>query len=219
MATTMTELPRKDALRVERARSDYVKGVILPEAPGRPYDPSLAELAETYDVVESVLAKKAKDDDWLEARKENIGNTLVPFSVAAEHDPSVVSRSVKVARAMEEFDDRVVALSSRIMDIAEKAIQHLEAEAEDDPVKTIRALRSVTQVIESAHNTQKKAYDPASVRPDNTVSITVNNLQTPDKVILEVIELEKRMELEAQRQGIDTSLIEDADIVEDEDNA
>lgn len=211
----MTDLPRNDAVRMERARADFVKGVVRPTHPGEIYYPTVPELAEQYDLSEAVMQANVKD--WLAARKEAMTySAITPFSAAVDANPEVKSRALVVAEAMEAMDDRVFNLADRIITIAELAVENLEAEAVEDPVKAIRALRSVTQTMESAHSISKKAYDPAAVRPDNTVNITqINNIQASDDVVMKVIELEKKMELEAQARGIDTSVIE-GELVEDD---
>jgi hypothetical protein len=212
----VTDLPRNGAQRLERARADFCKGTVRPTHPGEIYYPTIPELALQYDLSESVMNQHVPE--WLAARREAMTySAITPFSAAVDANPEVKSRALVVAEEMEGFDDRVFKLSQRIIAVAELAVEHLEAEAEEDPVKAIRALRSVSQTMESAHNTAKKAYDPAAVRPDNTVNITqINNIQASDDVVLKVQENLARMELEARARGIDVDNIIEGEIVEDE---
>jgi hypothetical protein len=211
----VTDLPRNGAQRLERARADFVKGVVRPTHPGEIYYPTIPELALQYDLSEAVMQREVKD--WLDARKAAMTySAITPFSAAVDGNPEVKSRALVVAEAMEQFDDRVFKIANRVAAIAELALEELEAEATDDPVKAIRGVRSITQSMESASKMAKQAYDPAAVRPDNTVNITqINNIQASDDVVMKVIELEKKLELEAQARGIDTSVIE-GELVEDE---
>ena len=209
------ELPRNGAQRLERARADFCKGVVRPTHPGEIYYPTIPELALQYDLSESVINQHVKD--WLDARREAMTySAITPFSAAVDANPEAKSRAVKVAEAMEQFDDRVFKIANRVAAIAELALEELEQEATEDPVKAIRGVRSITQSMESASKMAKQAYDPAAVRPDNTVNITqINNIQASDDVVMKVIELEKKLELEAQARGIDTSVIE-GEVVDDE---
>lgn len=213
----MTDLPRNAGQRVERARADFVKGVVRKDAPGMLYYPTLTELAQAYDVNAENLAMICKRDDWLTDRGEAMTySAIVPFSAAVDADPKVVSRAVVVAEAIEAIDDSVFHLAKRGLEIARLAMEALEADAEDDPVKAIRALRSVSQTMESLHRTAKQAYDPASVRPENSVTINVQNVAASDDVVIRTAELLARMEQQARAAGIEIENIEEADIVDEE---
>ena len=211
------DLPRDNAVRMERARADFCKGVTRPSHPGEIYYPTIPELAITYDLSESVMQNNVKD--WLEARREAMTySAITPFSAAVDANPEVVRRSDKVTRAVEEIDDLVFGLSKRALVIAELAVERLEQEAEDDPVRAIRALRSVSQTMESLHRTAKQAYDPASVRPENTVNINVHNLQANDDVVNKTIETLARIELEARARGIEIDNVIEGEVISEEDN-
>lgn len=213
----MTELDPNPAVRMERARGDFVKGTVRPDAPGMVYYPSIPELAETYDLVPAVMTRKALDDDWLSERKKAMATSLVtPFSAAVDANPEVVKRADMVVQKMEDFDDKVFSLADRAIVIAEKAM--LQLEEEEDPIKAIRALKSVAQTMESFHRTAKVAYDPAAVRPDNTVNVNVLNLQASDAIVAQVAEIEARIRQDAIDRGIDVTPI-DGEIVEDDDGA
>lgn len=206
------ELPRDASVRVERARGDFVKGVVRPDRPGEIVYPSLGELAVTYDLSEANLAMICNRDDWLTARgKAMTYSAVVPFSAAVDANPEVVKRAEVVVKAMEGFDDLVFDLAKRAMQIAQSAIEQLESE--EDPVRAIRALRSVSQTMESLHRTAKQAYDPAAVRPENTVNINVQNIQSSEDVVGKVAAIYARMEAEATARGI---AIPDADTIDGE---
>lgn len=215
----MTDLPRDGAVRMERARADFVKGVVRKDAPGMVYYPTYRELAETYDLVEIVIARTAKQDNWVQARTEAMtSSVVVPFSAAVDANPEIVKRSEIVAKAVEELDDMVFDLAKRAIQIAQRAVEELEDE--EDPLKAIRGLRSVSQTMESLHRTAKQAYDPASVRPENTVNINVSNVQASDDVVQKVAAIYARMEQEALSRGIELDNVIEGEVVEgDEDEA
>lgn len=211
------DLPRSSLARVERARSDFVKGVVRQDAPGMVYYPTMRELAETYDLVELNVARIAKQDDWVAARaKAMTSSVVVPFSAAVDADPAVVKRAEMVALEMESFDDKVFRIAARAMAIADKVISELESE--DDPIRAIRALRSISQTMESLHRTAKVAYDPAAVRPENTVTINVANITPSEDVVGRVAEIYAKMEAEALSRGVSLKEIDETiegEVVED----
>lgn len=203
------------AVRMATARADFIKGTVRPDAPGMVYYPSIPELCATYDLVPSVMTAKAKEDDWLGARKNAMATSLVlPYSMAVDANPDIVKRGEMVAREMESFDDKVFKLSDRIMILTDKALVALEEE--DDPVKVIRGLRAITQIIESSHKTAKTAYDPTSVRPDNSVNINVMNVKAGEDTVAEVARILAGAEQQAIEQGIDPDTIE-GEIVDEDD--
>jgi hypothetical protein len=211
----MTDLNPNPAVRMETAHSDFVRGVVRPDAPGMVYYPSIPELCKTYDLDESVMTAKARSDGWLEDRKKAMATSLVtPFSAAVDANPDIVKRSVAVVQKMEDFDDKVFNLADRAMVIAEKAMTELEHE--DDPIRAIRALRSLAQTMESFHRTAKTAYDPASIRPDNTVNIL--NVQSSEDVVLEVTKILAKAKADAIASGVDPAEIEEAEIIEEDDH-
>lgn len=211
----MSELPADNAVRQERARSDFVKGTVRPDAPGMVYYPSIGELAATYDLVEGVIAKTAREDDWLGARSKAQNTSLtLPYSVAVDADPGIVRRSERVVAEMESFDDSIFKLAKRGSVIADKAMAALEDE--DDPIKAIRALKSVAQTMETFHRMAKTAYDPASIRPDNTVNIlALNSLPASDDVVAKVAAIYAGLAQQAIDAGVDPNTIE-GEVVNDE---
>jgi nucleotide-binding universal stress UspA family protein len=109
---------------------------------------------------------------------------------------------------MESFDDKVFQLNQRILRVAERAVQHLEEIADENPVKVIGALKAVTQVIESAHRTNKTAYDPTSMRPDNTTNILSLNVRADDNEVANVAEILLTLQQKALDAGVDPNIIE-----------
>lgn len=215
----MSDLPRDPSIRVDRAMQDFTRGVVHPDRPGEILYPSLPELAVKYDVSEQNLAMICNRDDWLGARSKAMTySAVVPFSAAVDANPELVKRQDVVVRAMEEFDDLVFTLSKRAMMIAQAAVEQLEGE--DDPVRAIRALRSVSQTMESLHRTAKQAYDPAAVRPEGNVTINVSNIQASEDVVEKVSQIYAKMEQEAAARGIavpDEDTI-DGELVEDDES-
>jgi hypothetical protein len=214
----VTDLPKDGSVRVERARSDFIRGVVRPDAPGMVYYPSIAELAATYDLVETVIARTAREDNWLGARSKAMNTSLVtPFSAAVDADPEIVKRSEIVAKKMETFDDKVFGIADRAMAIAEKAMSELEQE--EDPIKAIRALRSLAQTMESFHRTAKTAYDPASIRPEHTVNIlSLNQVEASDAIVGKVAQILAQVKQDAIASGVAEEDIAEAEIINDEDD-
>lgn len=201
---------------MEKARQDYVRGSLDPERPGVMYFPSLAELAETHDLILANVETVARRDDWDKQRSDTMAAAVVPVAAPVCADPEVLDRATHISQALRETDDRVFVLVNRGLAIAELAVDQMEDIAQDDPVKALRSLRTMAQTMEMLHRIAKNAYDPSSVKSETHVNISVQNISASEDLVKGVAGVYAQIEAKARSQGIDVDVIEGEVLEEDE---